>query len=158
MGLGDNLALVAHQAGKISRRDLGAKAEDGSLVLRDSVEHVFVDPSGTHGLVIVRDAAFYVNLHSPTLKARGPLSILSKTQITCVAWVSTGAEATALIATRHGDVYEAVLSPRTGVSDVVQVFSSRDHACIKHIAHMHNQIFIACARGQWRISSAQKVP
>ena len=174
LAVSDGVALEGQDQGRVARRELGrgassafgAAPRDGTASVRDQIANVFVDPSGTHGIVAVADATFYVAMHAPVLKTRGPVAGLRDASVTSVAWFRPASYApdnddwNALVATAGGTIYECLVSSRAGISDVSPVVSLPDGAAITGLAVARDatnaggrvRVAVATAKGSFRLT------
>jgi len=122
LSIGDGLALVVTQQQTsgdslvVTRRDVGSLHKtDGVIPLKDQVETIYLDPSSTYALLMLKaaktmqkDAIFFISPQDASLKARGPLPALIG--MTAACWYQDHGEHRALIGSANGVIQSARFS------------------------------------------------
>eukprot|EP00158_Paraphelidium_tribonemae_P004321 Partr_v1_DN26687_c3_g1_i2_m69496 putative Vacuolar Protein len=120
MAVCNNILLMAMSHLRLLRIDLlrPQVIEDIEISKKseDIVEDLFLDPTGHHSLVTMKNGEVYY--HYYTWKKAKPLSKLRNIYITCVSWSNTvlerfkgGSSGPILLGTRSGRIYEVELEP-----------------------------------------------
>ena len=120
MAVNNNILIMAMTHSRLLRIDLlrPQVVEDVDIPRKteDSIEALFLDPTGRHCLIGMKSGdVFY---HYYTWKKAKPLSKLKNIGICCVGWSSTavdvtraGSSGSVLVGTKLGSIYELELEP-----------------------------------------------